>query len=498
MNLLQPDFTFERDGKSLGHWVLELVSPDAGVRQEAGDAVAAMFYGVPSMHTDLDDIEGGLPDGDDHRTAWENAIEEVVCGADFPRQSFFIAAAAQLIAAHEELIRDINVFDEQYERVCERIGERLKAAGNEEERQRQMARMNRAICAMNSRQCKVEPPIPEAMSHANMAVSWIIPFSGRAMLEVPEAFWMLIESESQADLAYEAIERAGPEAAPLFLDHLVKRFKRTKYSGRFDRSATLASVGRGDRRVIDLLLDALADWRVNGAWGAAWTMHAMGPSALTHERTMPVLQQLTESPQGQRRAAVAYALGGVGRDVDDAVEPLLKLTHDRHADEDGYGGHIVAGCAMSALGRIARRPDLVVPRIAEMFETFEEFDSDMGYGGSHARQCDALEAFGSAAAAAVPTLVDYLERCLASDPEEWNDDDVLDLLGSLGPSAADALPVLEKSDRAWQEYCLREEALWDEEEDEDDEDCEDEDDAADDEEEEESAYRRAIRRIRGE
>ena len=30
-----------------------------------------------------------------------------------------------------------------------------------------------------------------------------------------------------------------------------------------------------------------------------------------------------------------------------------------------------------------------------MFDAFEEFDCDMGYGGNHARQCEALEAFGA-------------------------------------------------------------------------------------------------------
>ena len=302
---------------------------------------------------------------------------------------------------------------------------------------------------------------------------------------------MLIESKQHAYIAYEVLEKIGPASAPLFLDHLVKK---TRSRGFHDTKA-LASVGRGNTEVIAILLDGLKNWPVHGYWNAAQTLHEMGSSARNHDQAIPILLQLSESPEGPRRAAAAYALGGVARGIDDAIGRLLEMTYDECADEDDYG-HLVAGCAVTALGEIGRQPDRVIPRFMEMFDTFEEFDVDMGYGGCHARLCEALKSFGAAASSAIPVLIRTLERGLTTDAEEAYDGDILDLLGSFGPAAIEAIPVLEKLDRAREEYLYREQCEWEEDEDDDyddDDQCEDTPDDS----EEESEFRETIRRIRG-
>ena len=89
------DVTFVREGRPLSEWLSEVVSPEPKVR--AGDAVAAMFYALPSVHTDSDDIEGEGPDSQAHSNAWRRAVREAVERPDFPRRPFFIAAAANVV-----------------------------------------------------------------------------------------------------------------------------------------------------------------------------------------------------------------------------------------------------------------------------------------------------------------------------------------------------------------------------------------------------------------
>src|SRR3954451_999215 len=100
--MVKPDYTFVRDGRPLHEWLPELVSPDPRLRSLAGDAVSAMFYAVPSVHTDLDEIEGGPPTADTHAEAWRRAVRESVERPDFPRRPFFVAAAKQLTGAYAE------------------------------------------------------------------------------------------------------------------------------------------------------------------------------------------------------------------------------------------------------------------------------------------------------------------------------------------------------------------------------------------------------------
>ena len=54
-----PDFSFERDGRPLADWLLELVSEETTARLQAEESLQAMAHGVPSVHTDWADIDWG-------------------------------------------------------------------------------------------------------------------------------------------------------------------------------------------------------------------------------------------------------------------------------------------------------------------------------------------------------------------------------------------------------------------------------------------------------
>ena len=237
-----------------------------------------MFFGVPSIHTDLEEIGGDLPDREAHQVAWRNAVREACEQPDFPRRAFFLGAAAQLIGAHEEYLREITAGDEQFNRICSRIGAQLDAGATAEARANQLKRLGRALCASIARECGQEPKACEAMSFGQMTLGWSISAAGPALLEVPEAIWMLIESPSQQHVAYEALERIGPAAAPHFLDHLMEEFEQAEGRGYFNESRVLAALGSGDPAVIGRALAALETWQ-KGIWSAAVVLHTMGEAA---------------------------------------------------------------------------------------------------------------------------------------------------------------------------------------------------------------------------
>ncbi len=457
---------FVREGRALHEWLPDLISPDSAIRQHAGDALAAMFFGVPTVHTDIEGVDWSKADGDEQQKRWYAEVRRAVERPDFPRRLFLVGLAARILGAQDEYMRQWCAADVQFDRVLDRISKRLDAEGPDRHEEH-LRRLARAFCASIERSCDPSQTA-EAFTFAGMVPQWIFPAIGPTILDAPEALWMLIESDSHALLAYESLRAVGPPAAPMFLDHMIDQFKRSKVDGCSAGDATtLAIVGRGNVQLIELLLDAIQNWPTSGTRAAAWTLQEMGESVRAHPQALSVLLGLTSSGEGQRRAAAAMALGGVARGIDDAIESLLRLTHDTHPDEEGHNGHIVVGNAISALGKIGRRPDLVVPRLIELFDTYVEFDPDEEYGGRNSRICGALQEFGHAAAPAIPRLIAHLESALSHNPEDWFEQDVVKLLATFGPTAIDAVPVLERTDRMLVEWNRQQELDFDEDEDED-------------------------------
>lgn len=145
----------------------------------------------------------------------------------------------------------------------------------------------------------------------------------------------------------------------------------------------------------------------------------------------------THSPDEHKVVACIVALGGVTRGTDVAIERLIELT--RHPRD------IVQGVAISALGDVACRPELVVPYLISLIDTFEEYDCDMRYGGEHARIAYALAQFGPAAAAAMPWILGRLRSPSAGRGEDGDPESSdLELLMAIGPAASSALPILEE------------------------------------------------------
>jgi|GEM_PF-3622374 len=397
----------------------------------------AIYHGEPSTTTENENPR-------ERAAKWRRVVRDTVEQPAFPRRSYFLTAAAWLVVAYDEHVREVTRGDPQFERICDRIEARGQAATSEDDRAQQLRRLGRAMCASIARGYNSTAPDFEVLSNASVSLQWVLEASGPAWLEAPEALWALLESQGMNHLAHTILAEIGPAAAPMFLEYFVDEFRATESEGYFGLPDVLGSLARGNSEVIALLLRAVETWQIHAAWSAARTLYPMGESARVYQETVPVLLRVTYSTEGQRRAAAALALGGVSRGLDVAVDRLLELTYDKHEDEEGYGGQIVAGVAITALGEIGRQPDRVVPRILELFDSFEEFDSDMGYEGSHARQVEALQGLGRAPELVIPVIIASLERRLNEGMDHWNDHDLLSLLRSYGSEAKSALPILQK------------------------------------------------------
>jgi len=461
----------------------------------AGDAIAAMYFDQPSVHCDVTGPESTQDEEDHYRADWRQAVRAAVQGIGTDRPTFLVALATLKVFLQETFLQDMAADNEQFDRVINRIGERIKSSQAEAEIRDHHRRLVRSMCAAIARDCEDDSQ-PEALSFAGMSAGWVIPAIGPLWMNDPEGLWLLLESKGNEFLAYEAMREAGPAAAPVFLDYLLQQFRDAQGKGYFNEAETLAEVGRGNREVVGMMLESLAAWESDALYPAAVTLHCMGADARVHEDAIHALLRLLDADEPKRRAAAAYALGSVAKGVEEAVPALLKLTYDNHAEEDDGGGQLVAGSAMTALSEIGLRADLVVPRLCEMFETYKEYDCDMEYGGEHARVCDALMVFGLDALPVLPILLKLLKEMANQDPSNWGHfPDLLKLLSSFGTLASEALPLLEELEMKQQAYYDRRdnEEGWDDNDDDEDDEVE----AGEAYEEDPSEFCLAIRRIRG-
>ena len=139
-----------------------------------------------------------------------------------------------------------------------------------------------------------------------------------------------------------------------------------------------------------------------------------------------------------------YALGSVTRGTDAAVDFLLA-----QSESDNIW---VKRAALVSLGTIARQPERVVPRLIRALNDYEEPDPDSLYNGRHEVVTDTLRAFGDAAGAAVPALIERIEEGMTQTKNADGtvaqtreiDPGVVSALVTIGEPAIAALPTLER------------------------------------------------------
>lgn len=264
----------------------------------------------------------------------------------------------------------------------------------------------------------------------SLAASFVFLAFGDEILLVPEEIRTMLRDPRQRWNAIQVIERLGPKAQ-LFADDLVGQLDASTRRRPFDAPDALAAVIRDDASRIRQIVDRLEATEPAVAEGAADTLYSLG---LCAAELVPnsVGQLLTIATQADSpvRAAAITALGRVAQGRDVAVDPLLDIS----VSPDSH----VRGAALTALGDIGRQPEKAVPRLIDAFEEYREEDPDWLHYSKHERVVRALQAFGEAAAPAVPALMARVRR-----REKELDKGVIETLRKLGPAAREALPTLE-------------------------------------------------------
>lgn len=248
----------------------------------------------------------------------------------------------------------------------------------------------------------------------------LVPDEIRAMLRDPRQRWNAIQ----------VIERLGPKAEP-FADDLAGQLDASTRRRPFDAPDALAAVIHDDGRRIGQIVERLEAAEPAVAEGAADTLYSLGPRAAEAvPDCVDKLLAIAAREDAPVRTAAITALGRVTRGTDVAIDPLLAVSASQAPQ--------VRGASLTALGDIGRQSEKVVRRLVEAFEDYQEKDPDWLHYSKHERVVRALQAFGVAAAVAVPALMARVRR-----REEELDKGVIETLGKLGPAAREALPVLE-------------------------------------------------------
>lgn len=456
MSKLPLDFSFERDGRPLAAWLIDLVDEESGPRLAAGEALQAMMFGHPSIHTDLDDIdwESGRDRLERQKDRFEGAVRAAAMTPDFPTLAF----VRRLIIYRIILKRD------WYDRVAlaalrrheannprgERLAARIREAPNDAARTEANRRFMRWICASTDRDHRRDQSIyegAESMTAAGIMASAVFKALGDVILADPDGLRAML---ADADLSREAtalLNEIGPPAmayAHLFLDRLDARAKSYDLDG---SARALGSIARNDPSLIDEMLLRLRTGTLPVRIGAAEALERAGPPLAGRlEIALDLLQGATQVPE--LAFAATRALASVGRDREDALQRILELAAPQppRPDPDGFDQAMaMRGVAIDSLRHFPRFADRAVPALIDALDTFEEYDPDWTYNGENERICSALSAFGPDAAPAIPRLLRHLDEWHGRPQGErsWPND-IISLLAAIGPAASAALPALER------------------------------------------------------
>ncbi|WP_165250301.1 hypothetical protein [Paludisphaera soli] len=459
MAKIRPDFSFEREGRPLSAWMLDLVADEASTRLKAGEVIQAMSHGFPDVHADLSDLdweEHGRIDAQDERL--RQAVREAVDTPDFPRTEFVQRVIAhRIVVTHDWLDRCTRAsaqLDKEPEERLKRLVLRMQAAGDDEERAQAGRRFARWLCASIDRDSKAQEDIyagSEAMNSAGVSSAFVFGSLGSALLADRDGLRAMLEDEATEREAVDALERIGPAAAS-FASELLARLDAKADRHGFDGSRPLGSIGREEPGVVDALLERLRSGSRSVRVGAAECMAWAGPPLAGRlDAAIGLLREATQEPDVN--LAAIEALASLGRDREDVLNQILELAAPRPPrwidSEDAFGGRYDAvqyerGVALDALRHFRGFASRVVPALVAALDSFDEYDPDRGYRGEHSRICEALAAFGPEAAPALPRLLGFLEACLRAPVEDRTPpSDVFEVLAAIGPAAAETLPMLE-------------------------------------------------------
>ena len=446
------DATFVRQGRTLAEWLPQLVCDDRQLRAEAADAIGGMWMALPSYAIMSDPaallaMEGEAPD--DQRERFDAAVRAAVDEPGFPQAEFAERLMLFRIALHDGWLETVERMSGSNEKTDERETKPIETAitgDTTDHRESAIRRFGRLFCASLARDERLSNE-SEAMQPAALMARLVMDTLDVALLAAPDAMRAMLAYESHRSDAHRALRRCGPAARawiPLLIDHVDRTDYR--YGG---PSSALASVAADDVEVVDQLLDRLrggpSDPRHHGA---LHTLEAMAPHLAG--RTADVLVAVEPYCDANPHLATVYA--SVGRDDEPAIRRVAAQamsTESRVRPMRGFAQYTFdeadwdRSAAIDGLRYATNLPHIAVPALVHAYEHFEEYDPDEMHNGEHKRVSEALRPFGADAAPVVPLVVRYLERWRAGGTGGVYPEDALELLVAIGPSAGEALPVLE-------------------------------------------------------
>jgi hypothetical protein len=467
MASVEPDLSFSRDGVPLSEWLRRLVDDDRRTRLAAGEALEAMVFAVPSVHTPLEDVTE-LPDLARRAEAFEAEVKAALAAPAFPLPEFVRRLCAFRLYLHRDWLGRVDsaealegARDARTDRILDRLAATIQGDAPQALKAVAMARLGYVLAADFARGLADDEACyhgAEVTSRAGLASSRVIGLLGPELMAAPDALAMLLDEADQRREALPALARAGPSAAefaPRLVRLLDERAGSAEYRP-FDGAEALAAVGRGDPGVVDAMIRRLRHENPGVRAAAASVLACLGCELGGRERE--AIELLTPMLGREDEAFDAVrAFASVGRHVLEVRRRVMDRARPRPARMAPVWGlpeHLVdavmweRGSALDSMRFFRDHADECVPVLIDAIDTFEEYDPDLSYEGSCGRVCGVLSELGpGAGAAALP-----LARRLNARDEDFPRA-ILQTLAAMGPAAREAVPLIEafRRDRAGDE-----------------------------------------------
>lgn len=452
------DLTFERDGVSLGEWLVRLVSEDRATREAASARLDAMHWGIASKNDELEELDPGH-DLEAHGKKYAAAIREAIAAKGFDGAEFVRRLCVYRVAASDDWLRRVDKRykgrggeDKQWERIADKLAPKLNS-GNEAARGEANRRFVRLLCASFARETRKSKAAfdgAEAMSSAATTALVVFDAIDQAFLLAPEAFTLVLEHRQLSRDAISALIRigkAGRGFAPYLIDLTDGRKGPNGLRCDLHAAKALGAVGVGDDGIVDLLVSRLQHEDSEVRDCAAYALTAMGKDFA--DRKEFVLAGLKNAlGLGGSIRCIVGALASIGGDVPQIRREILDMARPRPAVLETYADYpnmsfdramLNRGWAIDAMIHLTAYPQECLPALIEAIDSFVEFDPDQSYSGPVARVARVLGAFGPNGAPAAKKLASKLDVEPDVQPKA-----ILEALTAMGPAARTALPQLER------------------------------------------------------
>lgn len=429
MPIANERFVFE--GRPIGDWLLQLIDEDSAKRKAAANVLTDRFY----MPVDLlPDTERGV---EQFLAEFAAAVRAAVNQSNFPAATFVRNLLELELALHESWcakVKENSVREDEADKCAlQKLGENPSDADKE--------RYARRVWIRLIRDCKkLDKEDPHELFSTGMAAVRVIESLGAELLPAADVLREMLVSKNKAYLASDAIARMGREGLEFYSD-LLEGLKRDDPN--FACSKALGEVLKVAPEKIPEVLQLACESK-GGSQVAA--ISAIGRCGKVATEAFPEVEDklrniLLTNPEDRVWYGLVDALGSCARTTETVSVLLTHLN---------LVGTFKCGESILALGNMGIEAERVVPSITKMLDTFEEYDPDWCYNGEHERIVQALRGFGTLAASSVAALIRHVwtkpqqsreaDQNLVQRPEP--DEEIIKLLGELGPLAKSALPAL--------------------------------------------------------